>query len=199
MQTNMHTDHQAVTISLPGWVGRFLENQDGPRPGVEARMRLAIDLSRENVEHGGGPFGAAIFEEESGALVAVGINLVVPTQCSVCHAEMVAIMMAQHALDTYDLGGKGKPRCQLVSSTEPCAMCMGAVPWSGVRGLVCGARDEDARRIGMDEGVKPDNWIEAFAHRGIDVTRDVLREDAAAVLTHYAERGGLIYNSRQSP
>ena len=80
------------------------------------------------------------------------MNLVVPSGCSVAHAEMVAIMIAQQVVGDFDLGGEGKPVCELVASTEPCAMCFGAKPWSGVRSLLCEARDEDARSVGFDEG-----------------------------------------------
>ena len=59
-------------------------------------MALAIELSRQNVDRGGGgPFGAAVFDRDSGRLVAAGVNRVVPQSCSVTHAEMVVIMIAQ--------------------------------------------------------------------------------------------------------
>ena len=83
----------------------------------------------------------------------------------------------------------------MVASTEPCAMCFGAIPWSGVTRLVCGARDEDARRIGFDEGPKLPDWRKALQKRGIRVTRDVLREEAVAVLDLYVDLGGPIYNA----
>ena len=73
-------------------------------------------------------------------------------------------------------------------------MCLGAVPWSGVTRLVCGARDEDARRVGFDEGAKPADWIGAMESRGIAVVRDVLRAEAVAVLDLYVARGGRIYS-----
>ncbi|CAA9463261.1 MAG: hypothetical protein AVDCRST_MAG14-2813 [uncultured Rubrobacteraceae bacterium] len=76
-------------------------------------------------------------------------------------------------------------------------MCLGAVPWSGVRSLLCGARGEDAEEIGFDEGTKPDRWVRSLEKRGIVVTRDVLRREAASVLREYARRGGEIYNPRQ--
>jgi tRNA(Arg) A34 adenosine deaminase TadA len=74
-------------------------------------------------------------------------------------------------------------------------MCFGAVIWSGVRRLVCGARDEDVRAIGFDEGPKLDDWIAALNDRGITVVRDVLRAEAAAVLGEYVAAEGTIYNS----
>jgi tRNA(Arg) A34 adenosine deaminase TadA len=74
-------------------------------------------------------------------------------------------------------------------------MCFGASPWSGVRRLVCGARDEDARAIGFDEGPKLADWITALNDRGIAVLRDVLRDEAVGVLKDYIEAGGIIYNA----
>lgn len=185
-----------VTLRLPAWVEEFVADEVYPTP--EDRMRLAVELSRENVRRGtGGPFGAAIFERESGRLVAPGVNLVVNSGCSVFHGEMVAIMLAQKALKDFDLGGPGHPTHELVTSAEPCAMCLGATPWSGVRHLVCAARDEDARAVGFDEGAKVSDWVQKLEERGIAVTRDVLREEAVSVLREYAERGGEIYNSRE--
>jgi tRNA(Arg) A34 adenosine deaminase TadA len=159
-------------------------------------MRFAIELSRRNVLEGtGGPFGAAIFDMDTGLLVAPGINLVIATGCSVAHAEIVAIILAQQFLGDYDLGREGR-RLELVASTEPCAMCYGATPWSGVRSLVCGARGEDACRVGFDEGEKPANWGAALEGRGIAVTRDVLRDEAVAVLENYFAGGYPVYNGR---
>ena len=187
-----------VTLGLPGWVEELIPDPERGYPTEEDRMRLVVELSRLNVERGtGGPFGAAIFERETGRLLAPGMNLVVPSSCSVAHAEMVAIMIAQQVVGDFDLGSEGKPAYELYASTEPCAMCFGATPWSGVRGLLCGARDEDARAVGFDEGVKLPDWITALEERGISVERDVLREDAARVLRDYANSGGEIYNSRQ--
>ena len=185
-----------VALRLPGWVENTLA--DRVYPTVEDRMRLAVELSRLNVRHGtGGPFGAAIFERETGELLAPGVNLVVASNCSVFHAEMVAIMIGQQMIGGFDLGGQEQTQYELVASTEPCAMCLGATPWSGVRRLVCGARDEDASAIGFDEGEKPAEWVPALERRGITVVRDVLREEAASVLREYAERGGEIYNARR--
>ena len=185
-----------VSLRLPGWVDGVAE--DRPYPTVEDRMRLVVELARQNVRRKtGGPFGAGVFERASGRLLAPGVNLVVSSGCSVFHAEMVAIMVAQSALGAFDLGGEGLPAYELVTSTEPCAMCLGATPWSGVRGLVCGASDEDARAVGFDEGAKMDEWAGTLEARGIPVRLNVLREEAAEVLREYAASGGEIYNSRQ--
>ena len=146
-------------------------------------MQLIIKLSQLNIEHKtGGPFSAGIFESKSGRLISVGVNLVESTDCSIAHAEMVAIAVAQLVIGSYDLSGSKDGIYQLVTSTEPCAMCLCAVPWSGVRSVVCGARDEDARSIGFDEGHKPPDWIKSLESHGISVVLDILRQEARAVL-----------------
>ena len=160
---------------------------------AEERMGLVVELGRRNVEEGtGGPFGAGVFEMASGRLVAVGVNMVVHLNCSLAHAEMAAMALAQQKLSTYDLGGDGMPECELVTSTEPCAMCLGAIPWSGVRSLVCGARGTDAMEVGFDEGSKPADWVGTLERRGIKV----VRQEARAVLLQYKSMGGTIYNAR---
>jgi tRNA(Arg) A34 adenosine deaminase TadA len=114
------------------------------------------------------------------------------SNCSIAHAEMLALTLAQKAVGTYDLGS-GKTMYELVTSTEPCAMCLGAIPWSGVRRVVCGAHGADANAIGFDEGAKPSDWVGELRRRGIEVVRDALREEAQAVLQQYAAMGGHIY------
>jgi tRNA(Arg) A34 adenosine deaminase TadA len=102
-------------------------------PSDEERMHLAIELSRENVlRETGGPFGAAVFVEQTGELVGVGMNSVQRLSNAILHAEMVAFMVAQHRLGTFTLGASGLPDHTLVTSCDPCAMCLGAVLWSGV-------------------------------------------------------------------
>ena len=183
-------------LRVPGWTQTFLADAARSYPTAEDRMRLVIRLAQLNIEHQtGGPFGAGIFDSGTGRLIAAGVNLVESANCSIAHAEMVAIAFAQQILGSYDLAAQPSTVCELVSSTEPCAMCLGAIPWSGVQSLICGARDEDARQIGFDEGAKPDHWVESLEHRGIRVQRDVLRQEAKAVLLDYQKRGGLIYNA----
>ncbi len=187
-----------LELRLPDWLEDYVENSGRTYATVDDRMRFVVELSRMNVRREtGGPFGAAVFERDTGELLAPGVNLVTSANCSVAHAEVVALSLAQQAVGSFDLGGPGRPFYELVTSTDPCAMCLGATPWSGVRSLVTGARGEDAEEIGFDEGIKPVAWEETFAGLGISVTRNVLREEAAAVLREYAVLGGEIYNSRR--
>ena len=183
---------------LPVWLHDLLLQADDFGE-LEQRMNFVIRLARLNVDNGtGGPFGAAVFESLSGRLVAVGVNLVTTLNCSLAHAEIVAIALAQQSLASYDLGSRDLLEHELVTSCEPCAMCMGAIPWSGVRRVVCGARDEDARSIGFDEGPKVHDWPVELDKRGIEVVRDLCRSSAVQVMQHYHAVGGEIYNSRKA-
>jgi len=195
-----HKRSAEISITLPPWLLQELDRASETEPcaSEEARMAFVIELSRKNIANKtGGPFAAAVFNADNGRLIAAGVNMVTHLRLSIAHAEIIALSQAQAVLGGFDLGGEGMPVCELVSSTEPCAMCFGAVPWSGVRSLVCGARDEDARSVGFDEGAKRPDWVAALEERGIAVYRDVLRDDAATVLREYAAGGGVMYNGRK--
>jgi tRNA(Arg) A34 adenosine deaminase TadA len=182
-------------LQLPDWISRFLSAAEYILPNLQDRMQLAIDLARHNIEkQTGGPFGAAVFEIPSGKLITPGVNQVETSNCSLAHAEMVALSLAQQKLGTYDLAQDPILSYELVTSTEPCAMCLGAIGWSGIKQVVCGARDEDARAIGFDEGAKPEDWIASLESRGIKVVCDVLRPQARGVFQQYQQMAGLIYN-----
>ena len=184
-------------FSMPAWASELIDDRE--RRESSQQVLFAIELARRNVtEQTGGPFGAAVFEIDSGRVVAAGVNLVVPTNNATAHAEIVAIALAGNAVGNFDLGAEGLPPMVLACSCEPCAMCFGAVPWSGVRRLLAGARDEDARAVGFDEGPKMTDWQEQLRDRGIDVVVDIERDTGAEVLREYVERGGPVYNGRSS-
>lgn len=186
----------SLLIRLPDWVaGQIAE--PGCYPDDTAKMELAVTLARQNVRQGsGGPFGAAIFNRNSGALLSVGVNLVVPAHNSVLHAEMTAIMLAESLCGSHTLADKG---CyELFSSCAPCAMCLGGILWCGVERLVCAAEAEDARRIGFDEGPVFAESYRYLEQRGIEVVRGFMRDTARGVLDEYAAAGGLIYNRTQT-
>jgi hypothetical protein len=60
-----------VRLRLPDWVEELIEDPDRSYQSVGDRMRFVIELSRLNMDQGtGGPFGAAIFDRETGKLLA---------------------------------------------------------------------------------------------------------------------------------
>lgn len=183
----VHIEYPEWVHDIVNWTRRYESDQD--------RMRLAIAISRENVlRSSGGPFGAAIFESESGILTAVGMNSVVRLNNCTLHGEMFAFMMAQQRLASFTLNIPDGPEHALYTSCEPCAMCLGATLWSGVRRVVYGAARDDATRLNFEEGpVFPESYAYLEA-RGIAITRHVLRDEARAVLDLYRSKSGKIYN-----
>lgn len=187
------SERTGVRIELPDWIDDFAARAPSARDD-DARMRFVVAAAREHVQRRtGGPFAAAIFEREGG-LVSLGVNVVTTLGSSMLHAEVVAIMNAQAQLGSWTLAAPGLPPHDLVTSCEPCAMCLGAALWSGARRLVCGATRDDAHAIGFEEGpVFPESY--AYLERlGVEVVRGVARAEAREVLELYARGGGPIYN-----
>ena len=173
------------------WVSSCLRIH-GDFSSLEARMDFVIQLSKQNVtQQTGGPFAAAIFDMDNQQLLSAGVNIVVPSHNCTNHAEMVAITLAQQSLETFNLGQHGN--FELLSSCEPCAMCFGALPWSGIKHLAYAATSADAQSIGFDEGAKHPHWIQELEQRELSVTPEIHRAQASSVLEQYQQQAGNIY------
>ena len=188
-----------ISFTLPDWLLAWQKRHPIAPADDIGTMALAIELAQSNIDHGtGGPFGALIIDETSRDIITPGINLVTSANCSILHAEMVAITLAQQRLNTFDLGTLQPRLFTLYTSVEPCAMCFGAIPWSGLTRIVSGANDADARAIGFDEGPKVKDWVACLSARNISVTTSVSRPLSAQVLNSYAMKGGTIYNGQHT-
>jgi len=181
-----------IHLTLPPWIH---DEVDATRVYAdnESRIALAIDLSRRNVAHrSGGPFGAAVFNE-AGRLIGIGVNRVVPSNCSIAHAEMMAVATCQQRMQRFRLNdgdGDGDGRIILATSSPPCAMCYGALIWAGIDELLIAARSDDVQTLaGFDEGPLPADWAGELEKRGIRVQRDLMRDHARDVLRDYGESG----------
>lgn len=188
-----------VELTMPDWVKAECDAIPASLPNPDSRMREVIRFARLNVRHEtGGPFAAGVFDLDSGKLLAMGVNRVVPQHCSSAHAEIMALSLAQQSIGTFDLGAKNACR-ELVVSARPCAMCMGAVIWSGVRSLVIGSSGEVVESTtGFDEGPLHPQWREELERRDIALAENVLADEAAGVLQEYKESGQLVYNARSA-
>ncbi|MFC7342977.1 nucleoside deaminase [Saccharopolyspora griseoalba] len=109
-----------------------------------AWISRAIELATSNVAEGGGPFGALIVRD--GEIVATGTNRVTPDLDPTAHAEVTAIRNACRALGDYGLRG-----CVLVTSCEPCPMCLASALWARVDRIVFAADRDDAAAAGFDD------------------------------------------------
>jgi tRNA(Arg) A34 adenosine deaminase TadA len=178
-----------IHLTLPPWIDEVADI--GRRyASDEERVGLAIELSRQNVERaGGGPFGSAVFDALNGRLVAAGVNRVVSQNCSVAHAEMMAIMIAQQRLNRSRMN-EDDGHYVLATSSQPCCQCYGAMVWAGIDELLIGARADDVEELTeFDEGPLPADWIGELERRHIAVRRDILRDQARTVLAAYGTSG----------
>lgn len=186
-----------IHLTLPVWVHDAVDS-DRAYVGDEAKVELAVRLSRLNVQaQTGGPFGAAVFGADD-RIIAVGVNRVLPHACSLAHAETMAYMLAQQRTQRARLNeaapGVSAGPITLATSAQPCCQCYGATIWAGIDRILIGARSQDVESLTeFDEGPLPADWVGELNRRGIEVVRDIQRDAACAVLRTYGERGGQHY------
>jgi len=158
-------------------------------------MRLVLQLADRNFREGtGGPFAAAVFDLDTGELLSVGVNRVVPLSCSSAHAEVVCLSLAQRRMGSWNLGAGGARR-QFVVNWLPCAMCFGATLWSGVSSLaIAGFGRELEELTGFDEGPVHPEWAAELAKRNIELVSGVCRDEAIATFKAFGASNALVYN-----
>ena len=107
-------------------------------------LQRAIELAKESVETGGGPFGAVIVKD--GEIVAEASNSVTKDNDPTAHAEVNCIRKACKKLNTFILEG-----CEIYASSEPCPMCLGAVYWAHIDKIYYAGTRYDAAWGGFDD------------------------------------------------
>lgn len=188
----------SFSAALPDWLVAGLDGIAArPLGTAEERMTLVNELADRNWRAGnGGPFAAIVVDAASGALVSVGVNVVLATGLSSVHAEVMALSLAQRALDRWDLGAEGA-ELELVVNWRPCVMCYGATMWSGVRALtIAGEGVEVEELTGFDEGPMPEDWVGEFERRGIRVSVGIGHDEAIEVFRAFGASDAVVYNAR---
>jgi tRNA(Arg) A34 adenosine deaminase TadA len=135
-------------------------------------MREAIRLALENVNNGGGPFGAVIVKD--GKIIATGVNRVTANNDPTAHAEVCAIRSACQALGTFVLEG-----CDIYSTCEPCPMCLGAIYWAHIDRLYYACNKYDAADAGFDD---------SFIYKELALTNDERRLKTEILIPEEAKR-----------
>lgn len=133
-------------------------------------MRRAIDLSKESVANGGGPFGAVVVKD--GKIIAESSNSVTIDNDPTAHAEVNVIRKACKAINSFELVG-----CDIYSSCEPCPMCLGAIYWSRLDNLYFANTKKDAADIGFDDSFIYDEINVPIEKRRVK-TSQFLRDEA---------------------
>jgi len=152
----------------------------------EVHLRRAFLLAVEASDGGNHPFGALVVADDD-TVLAEAHNSVVTTHDPTGHAETNAVRLAGPAGADRE---RGLSDCTLYSSTEPCAMCAGAIYWSGIGRVVYGLAEIDLLDL---TGAHPDNPTldlpcrEVFARgqRVVDVEGPALEPEARQVHAHF--------------
>jgi guanine deaminase len=129
---------------------------------TDVHMRRAIELSRESVSEGGGPFGAVVVLD--GRVLGEGRNRVVPDGDPTAHAEINAIRNACRAQASHSLQG-----AVIYTSCEPCPMCLGAIWWAGISRIVFANSRDAAANIGFDDLALYSEVSSPLEHRRIKI------------------------------
>lgn len=151
----------------------------------EELMRKAIELSKENVENGGGPFGAVIATKD-GEIVATGVNRVTASCDPTAHAEVSAIRAAAAKLGTFNLSGY-----EIYTSCEPCPMCLGAIYWARLDKMYYGNNKTDAKNIGFDDSFIYDELSLKLSARKLP-SEILLAEEAIKAFQQWTEKSDKI-------
>ena len=93
-------------------------------------LRTAIDIAQLARDHGNHPFGAILVDENDKVLLQAENTVVTGSDCT-GHAETNLMRLATQHFSLEKLAS-----CTLYTSTEPCAMCAGAIHWGNVRRVV---------------------------------------------------------------
>lgn len=139
---------------------KTLKETSNYSPEDKMFMEMAIRLSEENIDNGGGPFGAVIVR--NGEIISTGANRVVPNNDPTAHAEVMAIRNACSKLGTFQLTD-----CTVYSSCEPCPMCLSALYWAGVKRICYGNTKDDAKAIDFDDSFIYDQLELPYKDRSI--------------------------------
>ena len=152
-----------------------------PRPTAddERFMRMAIELSKQSVEKGGGPFGAVIVRD--GEVIASGSNSVTLLNDPTAHAEVCAIREACRREGTFSLKG-----CTIYTSCEPCPMCLSSIYWAGIDRIFYANTRGDAAAIDFDDSFIYDQIPMDPADRAIPSSQ-LLHEEALAAFRLWSE------------
>ncbi|MFJ8622117.1 nucleoside deaminase [Kitasatospora sp. NPDC093550] len=151
---------------------------------TRAHLLAAIELAHSARAHGNHPFGA-LLTDSAGEVLLTAENTVLSDHDVTAHAETNLVRQACRTLPPARLA-----EVVLYSSTEPCAMCAGAIYWSGIRRVVYAL---SAPQLNLIAGVDPDEPVldlpcrQVFAAGGntVEVSGPHLYEEAAAPHTGY--------------
>jgi tRNA(Arg) A34 adenosine deaminase TadA len=146
----------------------------------EKFLRLSFDVARRAQTLGNHPFGAVLVSAAGDVLIETG-NGYLPDRDMTGHAERLLATQASKQIPLRILAGS-----TLYTSAEPCAMCAGAIYWSGIGRVVYGLAE---RRLKQLTGDHPENptldlpcrTVFAAGQRKVEVVGPLLEDEAVAL------------------
>lgn len=143
-------------------------------------LRAAVKIARRARMHGNHPFGALLADSQGNILLEAENSVTTSGDCT-GHAETNLMRLASQRFDRARLA-----TCTLYTSTEPCAMCSGAIYWGGVGRVVFGLSEASLRVMTGDDPENPTLSLpcrEVFARgqRPVTVEGPLMEEEAARV------------------
>jgi tRNA(Arg) A34 adenosine deaminase TadA len=144
----------------------------------EEFLRRAIELAAQARSRGNHPFGALLALDNS--LLLTAENTVNTERDPTAHAETNLIRRAVHEIEPQKLS-----RSTLYTSCEPCAMCVGAIYWAGVRKVVYALAAEELARLAGGDFLVPCRELFSKAQQRVEVAGPLLYEEAVRVHEGY--------------
>jgi tRNA(Arg) A34 adenosine deaminase TadA len=146
----------------------------------EAFLRRSFDVARRARTHGNHPFGAILVGETGDVLIETE-NGFLPDRDMTGHAERLLATQASK-----QFGPRALAACTLYSSAEPCAMCSGAIYWSGIGRVVYGLSERRLKTITGNHAENPTldlpcRMVFAAGQRAVEVIGPLLEDEAAAL------------------
>ncbi len=144
----------------------------------EKFIDIAIELSKKSMY----PYGAIIVK--NGEIIGRSDADVPVSKTGFSHAELRAIENAMEHIGGHLCaeGGKG---CTIYSSCEPCAMCMGAILYTGIERLVYAATLEDSKECVNEILAKAEDVADACKNRKIEIIKELHKDKAVEVLKNW--------------
>jgi tRNA(Arg) A34 adenosine deaminase TadA len=155
-------------------------NGDLPPLDHATFLRRSFDVARRAREHGNHPFGA-ILVSPAGDVLMEAENGFMPERDMTAHAERLLATAASRKFAPKFLAG-----CTLYTSAEPCAMCAGAIYWTGIGRVVFGLTERRLKQLTGDHAENPTldlpcRAVFAAGQRRVEVIGPLLEEEAAAL------------------
>jgi tRNA(Arg) A34 adenosine deaminase TadA len=151
-----------------------------PPTDHETFLRRSFDVARRARTHGNHPFGAILVSAEGQVLIETE-NGYLPDRDMTAHAERLLATAASKQFDVSVLAG-----CTLYTSAEPCAMCAGAIYWTGIGRVVFGMTEHRLKTLTGNHAENPTldlpcRTVFAAGQRPVEVIGPLLEDEAAAL------------------